>query len=218
MHQVLSSVVLVLAVTLVAAMPPRDNGIIFKPAIMVAEPGDAVEDVIEADVADFMPYADAKWKSCGGDGSVKINRLSIPDPFIYTQPNPLAVDLNVVKDVANFDVELRIQKKVLIWIEVPCIDVGNGTMVGSCRYDDICASMAKLPQEIQDQLAAIGLACPFKTGTNIALAKELPILPIPIELEKLLDGDYKLTLKLWKRTSKREMHLCVEVPVTLKKK
>ena len=53
--------------------------------------------------------------------------------------------------------ELEIEKKMFVWIKIPCIDG-----VGSCDYDDACAllSSIKCPKELKKY--GIPCHCPFQ--------------------------------------------------------
>merc|ERR1712018_1085146 len=76
-----------------------------------------------------------KYSECMADSAIKVNSVELaPYPPNLSQGFKATYDVDVLKTIdGNVDVSLKLQKKMGIWITIPC--TGN---VGSCTYKDIC--------------------------------------------------------------------------------
>jgi ganglioside GM2 activator len=129
------------------------------------------------------------WKSCGqpsypshiDDISLQPDPLKLPGSVTIGFKGELNVSLH-----APLRMIVEVQKKVIVWIKVPCID-----NVGSCTYDDVCKFIPLLKCPVVFQKYGIPCACPIPANTY-----KLP--PSPFYIDDsflpsfLTDGEYQV--------------------------
>lgn len=155
------------------------------------------------------------WKSCGpatdpisADVKLSPDPLSIPGNITASGSANLKVDL-----VAPVKLALTIQKKVLVWITIPCIDE-----VGSCTYPDLCEKLAEQfppaagcppPFSTYD----LPCNCPIKAGSYTLPPSEIVVDDSGVP-SFLTSGDYKVKAVM---TSSSGAQLgCFDMEVSLK--
>jgi len=147
------------------------------------------------------------FKNCGGRKdmasvtSVKVT----PDPVVL--PGTIKVTAKgVVKETvtAPFKVSVKLEKKILFWITVPCKD-----NVGSCTYADVCPMIPPVP----DCPPGLTCNCPFKKGPLDLPETEVDL--TSVVLPNIATGDFRLTLK---GSHGKKPVFCTQVYASLKQK
>ncbi|XP_055343950.1 ganglioside GM2 activator-like isoform X2 [Paramacrobiotus metropolitanus] len=128
------------------------------------------------------------WKSCGTTADiVKIDSISIsPDPIQLGSPMKITGSGSITKQIDQLEIDVVIQKKVFVWITVPCVDG-----MGNCNYTDVCSLLPPQPCPEPFQQQSIPCTCPFPAATyNV---KDLPVMFTPSkQIPSWLDkGDFK---------------------------
>merc|ERR1712212_1259152 len=89
-----------------------------------------------------------KSKSCGGS-ALNVKSLSVDqDPIVFPGPIDAHLEAETLQDMpAPIKIEMSLKKNGLT---LPCIPVGD-KMLGSCTYDDICKTLEKIPDDLQER-------------------------------------------------------------------
>lgn len=84
-----------------------------------------------------------------------------PDPLVLGHNITLEFQVTIGTSVTSGTAHVTLEKKVGIWIEIPCI-----SNIGSCTYDNFCDlfNISKPCGPILEQYK-IPCHCPFNSGT-----------------------------------------------------
>jgi len=135
------------------------------------------------------------WKTCGSPSDpIQIANLTLsPDPIKLgslikvTGSGQITLDLG-----APIEVDLTVQKKVFVWVTLPCIDE-----MGSCTYSDLCARLPPPPCPQPLIAANLPCNCPFPAGTYSV--KDLEVVFDSTKYPAwLTEGDFKVHVVLKK--------------------
>jgi ganglioside GM2 activator len=91
---------------------------------------------------------------------------------------------------APLTLDLEVQKHVVFWITVPCID-----HFGSCNYADVCQYIPLLKCPPIFQKYGIPCQCPIDAKTYTLPSSEIYIDDSAVP-SLLADGDYRVTARL----------------------
>merc|ERR1712187_613479 len=160
------------------------------------------------------------WKSCGGS-ALNIKKLEVKqDPIVFPGPIEASLEAETLMDMnAPIKVELSLKKNGLT---LPCIPIGD-KMLGSCTYDDICQSLAKVPDDCKgagilgDIIAESGLPCrcPLHKNPAVSVKSAKAMLPkVPSFIAFLAQGKIDITAKA--SDSNGNLLGCVELSVNTK--
>lgn len=149
------------------------------------------------------------WKNCGQETDIgQIDSLALaPDPIKLPGNITLSFAGGLHSSLtAPLSADVKVEKKVLFWIEVPCIE-----NVGSCSYDDICQIISTMGCPPVFMKYGIPCQCPVKAGNYKANHAELYLNPkgIPSWAE---DGEYRATITV--RQGTRQV-ICLSVQLSL---
>ncbi|XP_033110893.1 ganglioside GM2 activator-like [Anneissia japonica] len=130
------------------------------------------------------------WRSCDTSAPVQATVTLTPDPLVVPGNVTVAFNASVGVDIeSKVKLELTVKKKVVVWIDVPCID-----NVGSCTYDDVC-TLISAGTPCPDPLPKYNIPChcPLTKGDYILPASEFEI---PSSNLPGISGDYQVSAKL----------------------
>ncbi|CAD5116317.1 DgyrCDS5221 [Dimorphilus gyrociliatus] len=153
------------------------------------------------------------WSNCGSSSDlIKLDKLEIQPSKIKIPGNVTVSASGSLKEdiTSGIKLDLKIEKKILVWIKIPCED-----KIGSCTYD-VCSMLktifpgGKCPDVFVK--AGVPCHCPFLKG-NYSLKKANvfvnPSIKIPSWLE---EGEYKIQLDV-SHQGKRLM--CLKMDLSL---
>merc|ERR1712002_1373527 len=160
------------------------------------------------------------WKSCGGSALI-IKKLEVKqDPIVFPGPIEASLEAETTQDMnAPIKVELSLKKNGLT---LPCIPIGD-KMLGSCTYDDICQSLAKIPDDCKgagilgDIIAESGLPCrcpPHKTPAVSVKSAKAMLPKVPSFIAFLAQGKIDISAKA--SDANGNVLGCVELSVNTK--
>jgi ganglioside GM2 activator len=133
------------------------------------------------------------WKDCGEPalpGHVK-NLILNPDPLDL--PGNISVGFSGLLNInlaSPIVVDVEVQKKVVFWITVPCIE-----HVGSCNYPDACPLLEKLNCPPIFTQYGIPCKCPI-TAATYNLPPSIFYVDDSFLPSVLTNGEYKVTVNL----------------------
>jgi len=150
------------------------------------------------------------WSSCGSSSDIAtLNHLSVvPDPLALPGNVTGFADGSLSKDlVAPLKTSLKLYKKALIWVEIPCV-----SGLGSCTYDDVCQLLEKVA--IPDCPIA-SCKCPFPAGFyNVSQGLTVSV-SVPSSIPSwAASGEYKVDVSVTDSASERVT--CLELVINLK--
>jgi ganglioside GM2 activator len=149
------------------------------------------------------------WKTCGTSAdSIQIASLSLsPDPITVGKAVSItASGVNSVQIDSPLQVDVVVQKKVFVWITLPCVE-----NLGSCNYTNICDLLPPPPCPLPFQQQRIPCTCPFPAGTY-----NVNNLPLDLTSAKIhywiSEGDFKAHVVL--RDGDNEI-LCLDLEMSI---
>lgn len=134
-----------------------------------------------------------KWSDCGepsNPGHLKSLTLT-PDPLDL--PGNVSVGFKATLNVSLASpivLDVQVQKKVVFWITVPCIE-----HFGSCNYQDVCPLLEKLNCPPVFQKYGIPCKCPIAVGAY-SLPPSIFFIDDSFLPAVLTNGQYKVTARL----------------------
>jgi len=177
-------------------------------------------------------------KSCGD------NKEFVDPISIKVSPNPLRIVEGEEIEVhfyfhshkpikKGFKIKLKVEKKVLVWIEVPCTEKEGGHFFGSCEYP-IDLLMDKLKTEMEEKkLGNTGFECappflpegqtcdlPLKPGfygsEDESTAVKLVVPQLPPHAKSFIDGKLRVKGELIDENGESVVCLKGEIELTSK--
>ncbi|EGD82944.1 hypothetical protein PTSG_03577 [Salpingoeca rosetta] len=146
--------------------------------------------------------------------SISPDPIKLPGNITFSAAGSLSATVD-----APIKAEVKLEKKVGVWIKIPCVDD-----IGSCSYDDLCKVLAKLiPVDPHGNcpapLPSMGIPCRcpltsfnFNVPTTTVSAPALP----PSVPSWLSNGDYKATLEA--KTNAGDVLFCANIELSLETK
>eukprot|EP01116_Phalansterium_solitarium_P005254 TRINITY_DN1672_c0_g1_i1.p1 TRINITY_DN1672_c0_g1~~TRINITY_DN1672_c0_g1_i1.p1 ORF type:complete len:210 (-),score=78.72 TRINITY_DN1672_c0_g1_i1:149-751(-) len=153
-----------------------------------------------------------KWDSCGGNGNVVLNSLSLsPDPIQFNANLTASASVTTKVAITGGDLALKLQKKIVgVWTDIPCV-----SNIGSCTYNDFCSLLPNKPCPPPLPADHIPCQCPFAADTYVLPPTEFAIPALPNNVPAWLTaGDFYIRASL---TVSGAEYACYEIYLSLGK-
>jgi hypothetical protein len=141
---------------------------------------------------------------------IKTFEIHSPMPVTSGSMVEASFDIAIVEDMHNITASLLIEKQMTksYWIKVPCVG-----KVGSCKYPDVCAELANIPN-CSDYAHLIGQECECPIKANTFKQEYVRIGPVP-SIPALARGNFRITVQATETRAKKRA-ACYIATVSLK--